>query len=334
MRVRPRSSIGRMKQGRTRKATLDARTAIHFHPRWDQWPAGAGVELGESMRGGTLSIVVPVFNEERRLPALLDRLDAEVDATLQRARLELLEVIVVDDGSDDATPGIVDSSAHLPGRLRSIRLPTHLGKGAAVKAGAQAAKGDRILMTDVDLSTPLEEVGALSSELDRGIDFAMGSRSVAGSDVVVHQPPHRELAGKTFNLLFRLTTGLAWRDTQCGFKLFQRSTTRELFELQRVEGFAYDAELCVNADRLGLRVSEVPVRWMNNADTRVTLFGSSVQMALDLARIAWRARQLERPGLDETPQREAVGEASAGRKHAVDLDSRVAVDECPKLPQP
>jgi glycosyltransferase involved in cell wall biosynthesis len=286
------------------------------------------------MRGGTLSIVVPVFNEERRLPALLDRLDAEADETLEPARLELLEVIVVDDGSDDATPGILDASTHLRGRLRSIRLPAHLGKGAAVKAGAQAAKGDRILMTDVDLSTPLEEVVALSAELDRGIDFAMGSRSIVGSDVVVHQPPHRELAGKTFNLLFRLATGLAWRDTQCGFKLFQRSTTRELFELQRVEGFAYDAELCVNADRLGLRVSEVPVRWINNADTRVTLFGSSVQMALDLTRIAWRARRLERPTLDRTLHREAVGEASIGRKQSVDLNARVPVDDRPQLPQP
>ena len=285
------------------------------------------------MTGRALSIVVPVFNEERRLPALLDRLDAEADGLLVPADLELLEVIVVDDGSDDGTSDILATSAHLPGRLRSIRLAAHLGKGAAVKAGAQAARADRILMTDVDLSTPLEEVVHLSAELDRGIDFAMGSRSLPDSDVVVHQPAHRELAGKTFNLLFRLATGLAWRDTQCGFKLFRRSTTRELFELQRIDGFAYDAELCVNADRLGLRVSEVPVRWMNNVDTRVTLFGSSVQMALDLARIAWRARRLKRPTLEETLQREAAGEASAGRKHAVDLDARVAVDERPKLPQ-
>ena len=285
------------------------------------------------MRGGTLSIVVPVFNEERRLPALLDRLDAEADATLAAANLELLEVIVVDDGSDDTTAAILEASTHLPGRLRSIRLRAHRGKGAAVRSGAQAAKGDRILMTDVDLSTPLGEVEALSAELDRGVDFAMGSRSLPASDVVVHQPAHRELAGKTFNLLFRLATGLAWRDTQCGFKLFERSTTRELFELQRIEGFAYDAELCVNADRLGLRVSEVPVRWVNNEDTRVTLFGSSLQMALDLARIAWRARRLERPKLDDV-LRAKVDDASVGRKHPVDLDARIAVDERPKLPHP
>ena len=143
------------------------------------------------MRGGTLSIVVPVFNEERRLPLLLDRLDADADATLVPAELELLEVIVVDDGSGDTTAAILEASRHLPGRLRSIRLPAHLGKGAAVKAGAQSAAGDRILMTDVDLSTPLEEVVALSSELDRGVDFAMGSRSLPDSDVAVHQRAHR-----------------------------------------------------------------------------------------------------------------------------------------------
>ena len=306
---------------------------MDFDPRSRTTCRATRERLGGYMRGGTLSIVVPVFNEERRLPALLERLDAAADATLVAANLELLEVVVVDDGSDDTTAAILEASTHLPGRLRSIRLPAHAGKGAAVKAGAQAARGDRILMTDVDLSTPLEEVVRLSAELDRGVDFAMGSRSLPASDVVVHQPAHRELAGKTFNLLFRLATGLVWRDTQCGFKLFEQSTTRELFELQRIEGFAYDAELCVIADRLGLSVSEIPVRWVNNEDTRVTLFGSSLQMALDLLRIAWRARRLERPRLDDA-LRAKVDDASVGRKQTVDLDARVAVDERPELPQP
>ena len=313
---------------------LDGASGIHFHPCAGEPCLRLERQWGMRMRGGTLSIVVPVFNEERRLPALLDHLNAEADATLLPAQLKLLEVIVVDDGSDDLTHAVLDTSAHLAGRLRTIRLPAHLGKGAAVKAGAQAAAGDRILMTDVDLSTPLEEVMRLSAELDRGVDFAMGSRSLPDSNVVVHQPAHRELAGKTFNLLFRLLSGLTWRDTQCGFKLFRRDTTRELFELQRIDGFAYDAELCVNADRLGLRVSEVPVRWANNADTRVTLFGSSVRMALDLVRIAWRGRRLKRPGLEHSAQQDAAGDVSEGRQEPIDLDARVAVDDRPKLPQP
>jgi dolichyl-phosphate beta-glucosyltransferase len=267
------------------------------------------------MRGGTLSIVVPVYNEERRLPALLEQLHVHADATLASARLRLLEVIVADDGSGDATPSILAESEHLPGRLRALRLPTHRGKGAAVRAGVLAALGDRVLMTDVDLSTPLEEVAKLSAELDSGVDLAMGSRSLPGSRVDVHQPAHRELAGKTFNVLFRLSTGLPWKDTQCGFKLFRIETARELFGLQRIDGFAFDAELCVNAHRLGLRVAEVPVRWVNNTDTRVTLFGSSLQMALDLARVAWRSRPRSRPsGRPEQP---------------VDLDARISVHERP-----
>ena len=192
-------------------------------------------------------------------------------------------------------------------------------------------------MTDVDLSTPLAEAAQLSAELDRGVDFAMGSRSLPGSDVLVHQPAHRELAGKVFNLLFRVTTGLPWRDTQCGFKLFHLETTRALFELQRVEGFAYDAELCVNARRLGLRVAEVPVRWVNNTDTRVTLFGSSVRMALDLARTAWRARRpLDRARPCSTKRRFIAPRSSRVRKgkQPVDLDARVAVDDVHNFPSP
>jgi dolichyl-phosphate beta-glucosyltransferase len=271
------------------------------------------------MKGGTLSIVVPVYNEERRLPALLERLHADADETLASADLRLLEVIVVDDGSSDRTASILEASRRLDGRLRVIGLGAHTGKGAAVRAGVREAVGERVLVTDVDLSTPLDEAVRLSAELDRGTDFAMGSRSLPGSNVEVHQPLHRELAGKIFNLMFRVATGLTWKDTQCGFKLFRLETTRRLFELQRIEGFAYDAELCVNADRLGLRVAEVPVRWLNNADTRVTLFGSSLRMALDLARIAWRARRPLEIG-------------SRRGEQPVDLDARVPVDEGPELP--
>ena len=270
---------------------------------------------GSPMRGGALSIVVPVYNEERRLPALLEQLDAHADETLAPAGLRLLEVIFADDGSVDGTAALLAESKFLPGRLHVLRLSEHRGKGAAVRAGMQAAVGQRVLMTDVDLSTPLDQIGRLSDELDRGVDLAMGSRSLPESDVVVHQPPHRELAGKTFNVLFRLLSGLPWKDTQCGFKLFRIETARELFGMQRIDGFAFDAELCVNAHRLGVRVAEVPVRWVNNTDTRVTLFGSSLQMALDLTRVAWRARR--RRG------------RSGGREEAVELDARVSVHERP-----
>ena len=146
-------------------------------------------------------------------------------------------------------------------------------------------------MTDVDLSTPLEELAALARALGNGADLAIGSRARAESTIVVHQPVYRELMGKTFNVLARLLTRVPWRDTQCGFKLFRLETTRRLFELQRTSGFAFDLELLVTARRLGLEVAEVPVRWIDDRDTNVGLVAASASMALDAVRIAYRARR-------------------------------------------
>jgi len=240
---------------------------------------------------GTLAIVVPVYNEERRLPRLLDSLDVEAARVLAPMRLRLKEVIVVDDASTDATAAILDQHRARKQHLHVVRLTTNRGKGAAVRAGFFAASSEFVLVMDVDLSTPLDNITPLFSELQRGVDIAMGSRALPGSAVLVHQPFYREFMGKTFNVIFRLLTGLPWHDTQCGFKLFRRETTLQLFELQRVEGFAYDAELCVHAARLGLRVSEVPVTWRNDPDTHVKLVGSSLRMAFDLVVIAWRTRR-------------------------------------------
>jgi dolichyl-phosphate beta-glucosyltransferase len=232
----------------------------------------------------TLTILLPAFNEERRLPHLLERLRADGDAATSAAGLALAEIIFVDDGSTDATPRLLAAYA-LGAAVRVITLPWNHGKGAAVKAGMLEARGDCVLMTDVDLSTPLEDLALLSTALDSGADLAIGSRSIPGSHVLVHQPIYRELMGKAFNILLRMLTGLPWRDTQCGFKLFRRERTRLLFELQEVDGFAFDAELCVNAHRAGLSVIEVPVRWTDHPDTRVRLVGSSFRMAVDLIRI-------------------------------------------------
>jgi dolichyl-phosphate beta-glucosyltransferase len=154
-----------------------------------------------------------------------------------------------------------------------------------------AARGDRGLMTDADMSTPLDDVVALSRALDDGADLAIGSRALGDSRVLVHQPIVREVLGKGFNVLLRVTVGVPWRDTQCGFKLFQLETTRQLFAAQRIEGFAFDAELCVNARRLGLRLVEVPVRWSNHPESRVRMASSSTRMALDVLRIARNKRR-------------------------------------------
>ena len=237
----------------------------------------------------TLAIVVPVWNEERRLPRCLARLEAEADAAAQAAGLELREVIVVDDGSTDGTAAILAEFVGLTGRFRFLRFDgANRGKGAAVRSGMLVVQSDLALMSDVDLSTPLEELCRLAAAVAEGVDVAIGSRGLRDSDVQVRQPWYRERAGKSFNLLIRAITRLPWRDTQCGFKLFRVVTTRRLFELQTVDGFAFDVEVLVLARRFRLDVREVPVRWINDRETHVRLVSSSARMALDAFRIAYR----------------------------------------------
>jgi dolichyl-phosphate beta-glucosyltransferase len=239
----------------------------------------------------TLTIVIPAYNEERRVQKLLDGLKTDLERVASSLDLELLEVIVVEDGSTDRTADLLAEFDGLPERFRVIRFPRNRGKGAAVRDGMLAARGDLALMTDADLSTPLDELGLLLTAVREGADVAIGSRALDRTKVLVHQPIYRELMGRAFNRLLRRITRLPWRDTQCGFKLFRLETAIRLFELQRVEGFAFDAELLVNARRLGLEVKEIPVRWIDDPDTHVSLVRSSAQMALDTLRIAYRSHR-------------------------------------------
>jgi dolichyl-phosphate beta-glucosyltransferase len=261
---------------------------------------------------GTLSIVAPVYNEARRLPILFAALEAEADQQAQSAGLHLVEVVVVDDGSTDETPQLLQARKDVDARLRVIRFERNRGKGAAVRSGVLSAAASHVLVTDVDLSTPLSDLTSLMAALRHGNDFAMGSRGLPSSRILVRQPRHRELMGKSFNALLRLLTRLPYRDTQCGFKLFLLEKTRVLFEMQRVEGFAFDAELCLNASRLGLRVAEVPVTWIDNRETKVRLMRSSLRMALDLLGIAWRAhRPLRWVEPSEGPSSQSSGGSAA-----------------------
>jgi dolichyl-phosphate beta-glucosyltransferase len=253
-----------------------------------------------------VSVVVPAYNERRRLPVLLDVLEDGAVSTFEPAGLRVAEMIVVDDGSTDGTWELLEERCGDSALLRPVRLAENRGKGAAVKAGMLAARSPLALLSDADMSTPLEEVGRLARELERGFDIVIGSRGLPESDIVVHQPGYRELAGKSFNLGLRLLTGLPYRDTQCGFKLFRTPAARPLFAQQWIDGFAYDVEILVLARRAGLRVAEVPVRWFNDPDTTVNLFRASGRMALDLLRVAFHARRPVR-----TRARPAAEQASA-----------------------
>ncbi len=236
---------------------------------------------GMSARPPELSIIIPAYNEERRLPRTLGRIHEYLGAH----RLDA-EVIVVDDGSRDATAKIVAAwGAQLP-CLRLVSNPGNRGKGHSVRHGMLEARGRVVLVTDADLSTPLEEADKLLAALG-SCDIAIGSRALDRSLIEVHQARWRELAGICFNLLMRLLTGLPFADTQCGFKAFLRERTQLVFEQQRVEGFGFDPEILFLAKRHGLRTAEIPVRWAHDPETKVHVFLDSLRMFRDLLAIRW-----------------------------------------------
>lgn len=230
----------------------------------------------------TLSIVIPAYNEQQRLPATLDW----ILAYLEKSPIPVIEILVVDDGSRDGTAALVTARK---GIVRLVSNPGNRGKGYAVRNGMLAAKGDWILSTDADLSAPIEELGKLftAAAKEKAV-VAIGSRALDRKLVKVHQPMMRELSGRTFNLIMRMVTGLSFRDTQCGFKLFQKDAAREIFSRQIEDGFSFDVEDLLIAQRLGLRAIEVAVEWSNVEGTKVSL-SQGIKSFADLVRIRARA---------------------------------------------
>jgi len=231
-------------------------------------------------RSPGLSIVVPCYNEETRLGESLLRIRDYLNT-----RPEEAEVLVVDDGSRDRTGEIAREMAAEDPTVRVLSVEHNRGKGAAVRHGYLEAVGRRVLFTDADLSNPIDELESLEQALDEDHDFVIGSRALPGSCVVVHQPWWREGMGKTFNLFVRAVTSLQVHDSQCGFKLFHRERCLPLFRRGLIQGFSFDVELLVIAERLGLRWREVSVRWYNSPESRVHPVIHSAQMLRDLFRI-------------------------------------------------
>ncbi|MGI8802053.1 MAG: glycosyltransferase [Solirubrobacteraceae bacterium] len=246
----------------------------------------------------TLSLVIPAYNEEHRVGRLLDGLRELSAAGVPGLRL--LEAVIVDDGSTDATAAAVQ--AELPGapwiRLISDGTPNR-GKGAATGRGVAAARGELVLLTDVDLATPLHEVAKLHAVLGGGVDVAIGSRDVPGS-VVTGASFHRKLMGRIFNYGVRRMTGLPFRDTQCGFKLMGTAAGRRLLGEQLVAGYAFDVELLLRARALGLRVAEVPIRWEHRPGSKLNPLPAAVSMSVDVLRLVRAARRTD-PDLAHEP---------------------------------
>ena len=244
-----------------------------------------------------LSIVIPAYNEEARLPGTLER----VRHYIEQRHAERAEILVVNDGSRDGTADVARQFAAGAGPGVAVRLlenPGNKGKGYSVRHGMLEAQGDWILFSDADLSAPIEQCDKLlAAAQSGGFDVAIGSRALDRSLIGVHQSRFRENAGRLFNAFMRLATGLPFHDTQCGFKLFRRSAAREIFSRQRLERFGFDVEVLYLARKLGFRAIEVPVRWNHSEGTKVSMMGDSLDMFLDL----WRVRRFDRTGLYEAP---------------------------------
>ena len=236
-----------------------------------------------------LSIIIPAFNEEQRLPKTLETIRAYLKSRSLRA-----EVLVVDDGSIDTTAKVVELSRTCFPELQLISNERNRGKGFSVRRGMLEARGEIALFTDADLSAPIEEADKLIAVLrDPTYDGAIGSRALDRGLIEIHQSAFREGAGIFFNRLVRWLTGVPFQDTQCGFKAFRRERIRPIFEQQRTEGFGFDPEILLLAQREGLRIAEVPVRWAHNPATKVNMFSDSVRMCVDLLAIrcnAWMGR--------------------------------------------
>jgi glycosyltransferase involved in cell wall biosynthesis len=234
----------------------------------------------------SLSVIIPAFNEEKRLPDTLEKL-TDFFETLS---LETLEIIIVDDGSTDGTGDTVRRRAATDPRFRLLRNPGNCGKGYAVRHGMLEAKGDWRLLTDADLSTPITELRSLyRAAVDQGAEVAIGSRALDRSLIARHQPFFREFGGRFFNIIMRRITGLAFADTQCGFKLYRADAAEAIFSRQILNGFSFDVEDMFIARRLGIQVVEVPVAWANAEGTKVNL-RSTLRAFTDLLRIRSYAR--------------------------------------------
>jgi glycosyltransferase involved in cell wall biosynthesis len=229
-----------------------------------------------------LSVVIPAYNEERRLPRTL----AEIRRYADRCGGNL-EVLVVDDGSVDHTAALVRREAETMPYLYLIKRP-HMGKGAAVRAGMLAARFPHVMLCDADLSMPIEQLERFREVLASGVDVAVGSRELPESHRY-QEPARRHLMGRVFNLLVRALVLRGLDDTQCGFKGFQRTVARDLFSYQRLDGFSFDVEVLFLARKRGYGIREVPIDWHCDTDSRVRPGTDTIKMTLDLLRIRGNA---------------------------------------------
>lgn len=241
------------------------------------------------------SIVIPAYNESARIPSTLH-------AVVQCVRSKgwLAEVIVVDDGSTDATADVVRAFAAQAPEVRLLQNPGNRGKGYSVRNGILQALGNVVMFTDADLSAPIEEAERLFEAILQGADIAIGSRWLERARQTHRQPLYRQFFGRCFNAVTRGVMGLRFADTQCGFKAFTRAAAQTVFQLQTIERWGFDPEILFIALKRGYRVVEVPVSWAHDERTRISYLKDGMRMLQDIAIVRWNAllgrysRQVER----------------------------------------
>ncbi len=225
-----------------------------------------------------LSIVIPAYNEASRIGPTIEAVTSDLSA-----RKVDYEIIVVSDGSVDATEDIVRDYARTDGRIRLVAYSPNRGKGYAVRTGVLEARADDVLFSDADLATPMRDLEKLKRAASEGCDVVIGSRALEGSVIIGWRPWYRELSGRVFNAIIQLLAVPGIRDTQCGFKYFAKGSGAKIFSAARLDGFGFDVEALYLARKYGLRVREVAVTWQNSPDTKVSVLRHTLPMLIEVA---------------------------------------------------
>ena len=224
-----------------------------------------------------LSVIIPAYNEEKRVLPTLRKICAYLSA-----KDFPYEIIVVDDGSTDNTLQMIKNFASSNNHLVILTNEQNSGKGYSVRKGMLSARGEYAFFTDADLSTPIEEIEKCLPYLINGYDVVIGSRSMPGSDVLVHQPWYREKMGKIFNFMVNMVLLKGIIDTQCGFKGFKREAVKTIFSKCKIDGFSFDVEALYLSRKYNFKIKEIPIRWENSALSKVSPIKHSLQMFKDL----------------------------------------------------
>lgn len=245
------------------------------------------------------SIVVPCYNESARIGSSLEKI-----TRFAHARSWNAEILVVNDGSRDDTADVVRSFSRVNGMVRLIENPGNRGKGYSVRNGVLNASGDLILFTDADLSSPIEESVKLFDALKQGSDLAIGSRWLRSELQTDRQPLYRQMLGRMFNLVLRLTLGLHFKDTQCGFKAFTRQAANTIFPRQRIDRWGFDPEILYLAKKFNFRTVEVPVSWAHDHRSKINPVLDGSKMLWEMLRVRMNdlAGKYKQPSFIPPPQ--------------------------------